>query len=331
MWEDVDHRLTLLELLETGKLPRRHAQFEAWEWLSQLSWTRTSTRRNELLLDPRHRSSIEELLDHSWPEWRPSLQALKESGLPPTPKGWQEYRDRERARQLGEVPGRINQRTAAAAIAEHSKATLTASRLAALGDPEVTRDGSIRMRPPQGLILRRGDRSIEATQISDVLGELAISERALRDGLEISGPIDALLLVENLGAFQDLTAPRGWLVAHVPGWNTATVVRLLDQLKDVPAVHFGDLDPNGARILRHLRSLRPNLAWAVPSFWAECVPDRALRADWPRDLDLVDAPELVRRLAREGLWLEQETIVLDERLENGLLEAAAELADQIVV
>jgi len=70
--------------------------------------------------------------------------------------------------------------------------------------------------------------------------------------------------VENLGAFCDLPAVDGWLVAHVAGWDTATVQRLLPSLERVPVVHFGDLDPNGIRIYKHLRTMRPDLRWSCP-------------------------------------------------------------------
>ena len=37
----------------------------------------------------------------------------------------------------------------------------------------------------------------------------------------------AVLLVENVGFYIDVTAPAGWMVVHVPGWNTATTQLLL--------------------------------------------------------------------------------------------------------
>lgn len=318
MWQRLEERLALLELLRVGRLPRRRAQDEPWTWLAALDWTRTGTRRGELVLDERHRDDVVGLLDRVWPEWREADRRLAAYGSPPTPKGWEALRDAERAAGLGELPDRLNRRTAAAAVAPHSKAPLTPSRRSALGDAEVTHDGSVRLRPPAGLVLRRAGRSLGAVEVADVLGEVAISERAFRDGVELVGPIEALLLVENLGAFQDLAPPDGWLVAHVAGWDTATAARLLRHLAAVPVVHFGDLDPNGLRIVRHLRGLRPDLRWAVPAFWEEWVPDRALPGAWPSDLEVGDAPPLVRRLAEEGRWLEQEGIVLDPRLPQAL-------------
>jgi hypothetical protein len=146
-------------------------------------------------------------------------------------------------------------------------------------------------------------------------------ERALLDGLAFEGTVRAILLVENLGAWRDLSPPPGWLLAHVPGWDTATVGHLLDRVSGIPVVHFGDLDPNGVRIMLHLRGRAPHLKWFVPEFWFELVNTDGLRARWPQDLDLDFAPAQVRELAMRGLWLEQERIVLDPRM-AGALEAA---------
>ncbi len=318
IWSSSSDRIALLELHRTGRLPRRRDQAGAFNWLARLDWTRTSTRAEEILLDVRHGDAVLALLDRCWPEWRDVDAALGAAGFPPTPKGLAALRDSERASSLGVLPARMNMRTAIAAVAPHSKASLTSTRLGNLGDAEITRDGSVRLRPPPGIVLRRGAHALDASLVADVLGEVAVAERAFLDGLRIQGPITAVLTVENLGAFQDLTAPDGWLVAHVAGWDTATVGHLLRLLADRPAVHFGDLDPNGVRIWRHLRQIRPDLAWAVPEFWEEFIGARAQRAPWPDDLDLLDAPPLVARLAREGLWLEQELAAVDERMSSAL-------------
>jgi hypothetical protein len=151
-----------------------------------------------------------------------------------------------------------------------------------------------------------------------VLGEVSIPERALLDGLAFEGAIRAVLLVENLGAWRDLSPPPGWLLAHVPGWDTATVGHLLDRIEGIPVVHFGDLDPNGVRIFLHLRRRASNLKWFLPEFWFELVDVCGLPTTWPQDLDLDFAPAPVRALAARGLWLEQERIVFDPRMVEAL-------------
>jgi hypothetical protein len=163
---------------------------------------------------------------------------------------------------------------------------------------------------------QRGE--VDLSGIADVLGEVAVPERAFREALTFEGAVRALLFVENRGAWRDLPAPEGWLLAHVPGWDTATAVQLFKHFADVPAVHFGDLDPNGIRIFNHLRERRGDLIWFVPAFWAELVDSHGQPGAWPDDLDLSQAPPPVRHLASRGLWLEQERIVLDARIPAAL-------------
>ncbi len=320
MWEHDADRLALLELIETGRLRRRDAQCEAWNTLVVLPWTRRTGRSGEVALVDGHRSALVELLDRVWPDWRLARATLAARGLAPTPNGWRELEDHLRREDLGPLPDRLNVRTATSSVAPHSKATLGSARRAALADTTLTRDGLVRLRPPPDLRLRRGAELLHADLVATVLGEIALTERSLMDGTVIEGLPQAVLLVENLGPYQDLRPPKNWMVVHVPGWDTATVRLFLDQLSDVPVIHFGDLDPNGVRIMRHLRSIRPSLRWAVPGFWAEHLERRALPCDWPADLDLSGAPRLVHELARRGLWLEQELIALDGRLASSLEE-----------
>ena len=132
-----------------------------------------------------------------------------------------------------------------------------------------------------------GTRRIDAFLFVAIAGEVVLNERALRDGPR-SPVCDQTLrsLVENLGPYMDVPAAEDWMVIHVPGWNTITAKRVLDQLEDIPILHFGDLDPQGAEIVSHLRKQFPRLRWMVPSFWSECVPHRAQKQPWPSDLDL---------------------------------------------
>jgi hypothetical protein len=41
---------------------------------------------------------------------------------------------------------------------------------------------------------------------------------------------------------------------------------MLDRIEGVPVLHFGDLDPNGVRIMLHLHRRVPNLKWFLPEF-----------------------------------------------------------------
>ena len=325
MWERLEDKLALLELLTQPALKRRGGQQDAFTLLSELSWTRASARRDEVVLVTERRQDLIALLDRVWPEWRAEHIALLEAGEPPTPTGWGKLADRRRAESLPDLPDRLNRRTAAAATAQGAKSSLTGARLEALGDREVVDDGIVRVRPAGGVIAHRDGHSVALVDVEDVLDEVGISDRALRDGLLLEGPIKAIVTVENLGAWRDMPKPDGWMLIHVAGWNTSTVRRLHALLKNVPALHFGDLDPNGVRIFQHLRQHIPGLLWLVPSFWREFIPLHAQVRAWPGDLDLTDAPPLVRELAATGKWMEQERLVLDPRflpaMEGALADA----------
>ena len=326
IWESDNARLALLELLSRGALKRRRAQVEAYDALAELPWTRATGRRDEIGVVEERRSELAGLINRVWPAWRDVLADLVAAGLPPTPDGFGTLLDRERAAGVPDLPDRINRRTAAALTAPHSKATLTEARRGALGESDPTHDGSIRLRPPAGLSARTNSGSVDLSAIAAVLGEVSTPERAFLDGLTFEGAIRAALLVENLGAWRDLPAPPGWLLVHVPGWDTATIGHLLDRLAEIPLVHFGDIDPNGVRILLHLRQRAPRLRWFLPDFWFERADTAGLQATWPPDLDLSFAPAKVRDLAARGLWLEQERIVLDLRMAEAL-EAALVAGD----
>jgi hypothetical protein len=313
MWQSSPGRLALLELLVRGTLKRRRAQAAEWDALAELPWSKRTGRRDELGLVESRRSELVALLDRVWPAWSEGLAALTARGLLPRPDAWIALEDTRRVEGLPALPEQLNRRTAAALVGPHSKAALTDRRLAALGEAEAMHDGSVRLRPPKGLITRTPHGAVDVSAVAAVLGEVSLPERALKAGLTFDGPIRAVLLVENLGAFCDLPSIDGWLLVHVAGWDTATVARLLERLIGARVVHFGDLDPNGVRILQHLRGIRPDLHWFVPGFWAELIDANGLSGTWPDDLDLSTAPELVRRLASRAMWLEQEPIVLDPR------------------
>ena len=323
MWQRIETRLALLELQSTGLLPRRKSQEEAHHWLEQLTWTRRTRRRGEIELVPERAGDLTALLDRVWPEWVEVRAELDDAGLPPTPAGWQALEDRRRGLALPPLPSRLNRHTAAALAGPHAKVALTPDRTAVLGDVEVVDDGLIRLRLPAGLIAILGNERFELDPLMALLGEVGIPERPLLDGLRVEGTVRAVLLVENLGAWRDMPRPEGWLLAHVPGWDTRGVGLLLEALPSCPVVHFGDLDPDGVKIHRHLAASIPELGWLVPEFWEERVESHGQDGAWPEELELSGTPELVRELARRGLWLEQEVIVLDGRL-VGVMEGVVQ-------
>src|SRR5690349_23508142 len=182
MWQTAAERLALLELLARGTLARRRAQAGAWDALAELSWTRRTGRRDELGLVEGRRSELVVLLERVWPSWGEALAALTARGLPPTPRGWTALQDAFRAEELPALPDQLNHRTAAALAAPHSKASLTELRLAALGDIAPTHDGSVRLRPPKGVIARTLRGAVDLSAVAAVLGEVSLPERAINAG-----------------------------------------------------------------------------------------------------------------------------------------------------
>lgn len=318
MWDTIEHRLALMELVVTGRLRQRQSQLQAWAWLSELPWTRKSTRRNELV--SARPMELQRLLTQAWPEWKSVCNELEAAGLPINEKGWRRLNDILHTQVTNPLPDSLNQHTALAQVAIHSKAGMSQIRRDALQNVLLTHDGIVRLRPSAGLVIERGTQRLNARELAEALGELVVSERALESGTVFSGTVpNAILLVENLGPYQDIVVPESWLVAHVPGWNTVTVRLVLDRFPQVDVIHFGDLDPNGFRIYTHLKSMRPDLRWLVPGFWREYVDKKALTAEWPPDLNLANAPHFVQELAQSGIWMEQEAIVLDSRLADALI------------
>jgi len=315
-WGEGDHALALLELLVRGELRHRKRQSAAWAELLELGWCRRATRAKVLLLDPRMREAVAASLDGAWTEWREVAVRLEQQGLDPTAKGMARLAqlDRIAAAEEMEFPDRMNRRTAAAAVAGHAKAALGPFEQVVLDTVDLTDDGLARLRPSKGLLVAKDGESFDATAVADLLGELLITDRGLRDGTRLAGvPPRAVLTVENLGAFQDAAVPDDVLVMHVPGWNTRFARSLLDGLDEVPVVHFGDLDPNGIAIVEHLRRWRSGIGWLVPDYWRELIGVRGLPMQWPEMTLPSDAPAWVAELVERGLWLEQETVVLDGR------------------
>ena len=325
MWHEPAHRVALLELLQTGSLQKRVAQSVAWQELLQLGWTRRTRRQDQLALVPRFRSAVEQVLDGSWPDWRSCLDKLTERNLPPTESGLLTLLREQRLQTAVQLPQRVNQRTAAAAIGEHSKARLGDSVQQSLQTCEVTSDYVVRLRGCGGLSLTHNGKIYDASMFEKVQGELLLSERGFLDGTTIHGTPAALLFVENVGPFVDLNPQAGWLLVHVPGWNTHAAKRLFEQYPEVPALHFGDLDPEGLQIFRHLRQTRPDLRWVVPDWIFDYVMSHGLPKEWPDTLEVADAPPVIRKLAEQRRWVEQEALVFDDRLWPALHEIASRL------
>lgn len=320
-WSDPHHALTLFELLLRGELPRREEQKHAWTVLMELGWARRTRRVDVLALDPSARAEVEETLTGAMQDWRALAGRLSSLGLPCTPTGLRELKRRDRLEAVADLnlPERMNRRTAAAMVARHSKASIGPFEQVVLEEIDLTDDGLVRMRPNAGLEIYRQAVRHDARDLSALLGELVLTDRALRDGTRLGGRMPrAVLTVENLGAYLDVVVQDDVLVVHIPGWNTRTAKDLMGRLDDIPILHFGDLDPNGIMIVAHLRHWRPAVRWLVPAFWETYTEGKGLKRQWPELQMPSDTPAWVVALPERRLWLEQEVIVTDPRLEQAV-------------
>jgi len=306
--------LAWLALLTEGRLSCGAANREVWTLAKDAGWAQVTTRSGELRLVEAHRGDVEARLDHEWPSWREDLRALTAAGLGVNRVGWQALQDnRRRARLPSALPEALNRRTAAAAVRDHAKAHIEEE---SFEGTFLTHDNLLRLRPHRGLRLERGTDRLDATALAAVCGEVCVSERAFLRGTRLTGtPPGAVLLIENLGVYVDLPLPEGWCAVHVPGWNTRMVEAARDAWPTAPAAIFGDLDPNGAAIVRSLRSVWPSLKWFIPSFVMDYL-DRAQPKTWPQLPP--DAPAAIQALALRNAWLEQEIFLLDPRLPEDL-------------
>lgn len=326
-WSQPDHAHVLLELLISGGLRRRKRQAAALAQLESLGWTRRAVRSDRVELVGRHREQLAACLDGAWPEWREIAADLARLDLPPTPGGMKELAQRRRAARAAglALPERLNRHTAAALVGRHSKAALGPFEQVVFDRVDLTDDGLVRMRPSRALSLATTGGIVDACELADLLGEVVLTERALRDGTRLAGARPrAVLTVENLGAYIDAWVPDDVLVVHIPGWNTRLARLLLEPLRETPLVHFGDLDPNGVAIVEHLRLWRDDVDWLVPACWEELRGTHGLRRVWPHGVLPEGTPDWVCRLVSDGLWLEQEPLVVHEGWPESLASALGE-------
>lgn len=309
-WDESEAML-LLELSHHGMVARRRkTQARIWQDVVELGWARPTLAPETLVLVAAMGAEVAAALDANLPDWRQRLEILAAASLPVSPGHWRTARKRKRRDGVAEkeFPDQLSRRTATAQVSDHSKASFTDEDAAAFGDTQVTDDDIVRIRPDASLTLRRGGEAWSGRALARVMGEVVVTDRALRSGTLLRGHPRMVLTVENLGPFQDLPVPDDVMVVHLPGWNTRLVRRVLASFRG-PLWHFGDLDRNGVRILNHLRQWRPDTRWVVPTFWQDHL-DRALPGDWD-DLPLPpDAPGWVRELRDSGRWLEQEVVAL---------------------
>lgn len=314
-WGNPEYRVAVLRLWAMRVLRRTRKLQPLTEHLLGLGWVTQSPRQSELTLNALGDSHLPNLLGRIWPDWRRTLQQLQDAGLPIDAKSLVELaRSTSRARRL---PGRLHHKTYAALAGMHSKST----GVGKVSRPglTLTTDGVLRIRPNEGLMLCLGAKRLSCDDLTAVIDELILTERTLLDGIHPAGILPrAIMTVENLGAFMDMPKPRELLLIHQPGWNTLLSLQFIDILgSEAPWYHFGDLDPEGMAIHQHLNQKGRMADLFLPSFWEEYVEahSRPLSDAWPETTVAAFSQPLLKQLFASRRWLEQEPIVLDERIE----------------
>ncbi|MFM4719218.1 Wadjet anti-phage system protein JetD domain-containing protein [Aeromonas bivalvium] len=229
----------------------------------------------------------------------------------------------------GQLPATINGATLSGLWLRDCKAALSPSQLARATELgcQVLADEVIRLRTltPLRLVDQEGRRH-DMTFAINLLGELALPERALAGlrGVEWQGR--QLVTVENKGAFVDYPLQEGELLLYVPGRNTALAKKLLPLLPEsLPWAHFGDLDQRGLEIAAELAQAtgRPLALW-LPANLADYLPHYARplsrtsaeqqgKIPWQSQLwgraSGSAVTEVLNHLMVNKCWLEQEVLV----------------------
>ncbi|WP_319918166.1 Wadjet anti-phage system protein JetD domain-containing protein [Aeromonas media] len=228
-----------------------------------------------------------------------------------------------------QLPAAINGATLSGLWLRDCKAALSPSQLARVAELgcQVLADEVIRLRTltPLRLIDKEGSPQ-DMMPVISLLGELALSERALSRlrGVEWQGR--QIVTVENKGAFVDYPLQPGELLLYVPGRNTALAKRVMPLLSEaIPWAHFGDLDQRGLEIAAELAHAiaRPLALW-LPGNLTDYLPHYARPLSRPSAEQQSKIPwlsdvcerasgsalaEVLNHLVVNKCWLEQEVLV----------------------
>jgi len=317
-WRRPDLRWVLVYILETGEVQRNQGNAALVDWLQEIGWLGQGKQRKQFVLNPARRTTMEERLDSVWPGWRATLADLDRAGLPHDEAGVRILH--RRTLPLAALPSRLHHKTWRARFGAHSKASSTDTPLRE--NLTLTQDDILRIRPNRGLRLAVGGHPpLDCNDWASRFGELIIPQRAMDDGLALSGQTPRwVMTVENLGAYIDLPAPDVALIVHQPGWNSRLARRLIVKLPPaVPWWHFGDLDPEGLDIFATLGDSQRRPRLFLPSWWRDYVDSHGLplAGGWPEP-QRSNEGAFITELRTEKRWLEQEAILLDPRLPSAL-------------
>lgn len=159
-------------------------------------------------------------------------------------------------------------------------------------------------------------------------GGLALPASTLREANIAACDAQALITIENSTSFHEMlaTRPASFLVICTLGFASPSLIALLEKIRharpDLPVLHWGDLDPGGLRILRHLRSRLDRvipLAMDCQTFDTHCTMaqpltknDQAALEQLQDVAELADCASMIARLREAGTKLEQESVAAED-------------------
>lgn len=316
----IEKLMPYLRILNEKRLAVNKSSKAVAEHLLSLRWAVQARQKSFVEITDKGLEFIPEYLSNQWEGWKEYQGRLVEAGFDFNIEAVKELERREKLLTIN-LPKRIHHKTLAAILGIHSKTGISKNLYEKLTETTITTDQSLRFYANQGMTLDfASGKSIDCDYIMDAIGEIALPERTFLDGIRVSGARPkAVFTIENRGSFIDFPREnKDILVIHVPGNDLDLARRLLMLVpSSVPLFHFGDLDPKGLDIFRCLSSRSSHKAYLfVPSFWKDHYNINFSKPKkWPKETFWGKEMPIVNTLIKDEMWLEQEKIALDPRLQ----------------
>lgn len=315
---EIDRLLPYIRLLYNGELLSLTSTKAIADKCIKLRWAQLTRRKNIVTITDLGREAIPVFLTNQWHEWREYCEAVLDAGHALSVDGIRLFEQQRKASGLV-LPQVIHHKTLAAICGRHSKSGVSKSLEKTAEETLITTDQMLRLKANKGLIVSYASGKLDCDITMDAFGEVAIPERAFINGLKLEGTLPKVVMtVENRGSYVDFPIKdNSLMLINCPGDDTSLAIMLLNLLPpEIPCYHFGDIDPKGLAIAERLKiSIRQRVSLFIPPFWKEYVEELYTGAkDWSSCDISAGVPVVVRQLAKEGKWLEQERIMLDDRL-----------------
>lgn len=282
-------------------------------WLIRQDWAESVTNnktRNRFELTPAGKEHLPQyMVSHYGDQWsdEPKIPCNRERFL--------------KERLIEDLPTVIHSRVINAVWGEHSKRSIRQPDGITERNCEV-----IQLRTSSNVQLVFSGRTIDCREEMDFADAIILNEKMLSQFEHIKGQQKLhIMSIENAGAWQHMPLPDGLIAVHVPGNNQRLFRQLMDCLPETRWSHFGDLDPNGIQIAQNLaHGLNQRVNIFIPKWWYEYIENYQLSVTDSKNkkawafLPMLLSREysILNRLKGDQIWLEQEAIMLDYRLED---------------